>query len=144
LGLLVSNLKAEFSRTCLERPPHHDLDRIATTYIALETEATAWLDAEGVPPEARRLARHASLRYRHQGFELTVPWPAGMIDDASVAEAIAAFHQRHERLYTFAQEDTPVEIVTLRVDAYGLFPPPQLPELPRGGDPRAAIIGHQP
>jgi N-methylhydantoinase A len=143
LGLLVTNLKSEFSRTCLERPPDYDLARIAETYEALEAEAVAWLDAEGVPPEARRLARQASLRYRHQGFELVVPWPSGSVDTAAAAAAIAAFHRRHERLYTFAQEDTPVEIVTLRVDALGMFPPPQLPELPRGGDPAPAIVGHQ-
>jgi hypothetical protein len=48
------------------------------------------------------------------------------------------------RLYTFAQEDTPVELVTLRVDAAGVLPPLQLPELPPGGNPAAAIIGRQP
>jgi N-methylhydantoinase A len=145
LGLLISNLKTEFSRTCLERPPHSfDLDRIAATYAWLEAEAVSCLDAEGVPPDARRLARRASLRYRHQGFELVVPWPSGPVDVASVEAAIAAFHRRHERLDTFAQPDTPVEIVTLRVDALGMFPPVQLPELPPGGDPASAIVGHQP
>ncbi len=144
LGLLASNLKTEFSRTCLERPPHYDLDRIAATYAALEAEAIAWLDAEGVPPEARRLARQASLRYRHQGFELVVPWPAGWVNAKSLQLAISAFHRHHERIYTFAQEDTPVEIVTLRVDAIGVFAQPQPLELPPGGDPRAAIVGHQP
>jgi N-methylhydantoinase A len=143
LGLLISNLKTEFSRTCLERPPHYDLDRIATTYAALEAEAIAWLDSEGVPPEARRLARQASLRYQHQGFELVVPWPAGRVNSASLEEAIAAFHRRHERLYTFSQEDTPVEIVNLRVDALGIFPSPQLPELAPGGNPGGAVVGHQ-
>jgi N-methylhydantoinase A len=144
LGLLISNLKTEFSRTCLERPPHYDLDRIAATYAALEAEAIGWLDSEGVPPETRRLARQASLRYQHQGFELVVPWSSEEVDAASVAAVIRSFHRRHESLYTFAQEDTPVEIVNLRVDALGVFPQPQLPELPRGGDPGAAITGHQP
>ena len=31
--------------------------------------------------------------------------------------------------------------MTLRVDALGIFPQLQLPELPRGGDPDAAIVG---
>jgi N-methylhydantoinase A len=140
LGLLASNLKSEFSRSCLQPPPH-DLDQIAVTYAALEAEATAWLDAERVPTEARRVMRLASLRYRHQGFELAVPWQAGIVDGASLQQVLNAFHARHERLYTFAQEDTPVEIVTLRVDAYGVFPPPQLPELSRGGNPGTAILG---
>ena len=60
LGLLVSNLKSEFSRTCLETPPCYALDRIAETYAALEAEAAGWLDAEGVPAEARRLTRQAT------------------------------------------------------------------------------------
>jgi hypothetical protein len=34
-------------------------------------------------------------------------------------------------------------LVTLSVDAAGAFPPPKLPELPAGGNPGAAILGHQ-
>src|SRR5262249_4349317 len=73
LGLLIANVKTEFSRTCFERPPDYDHARIAATFRALEAEAAAWLDAEGVPAGARQLLRQASLRYRHQGFELVVP-----------------------------------------------------------------------
>jgi N-methylhydantoinase A len=143
LGLIVSNLRTEFQRTCLERPPGYDLERVARVFAALEAEAVAWLDAEAVPHEARRFSRRASLRYRHQGFELFVPWPAGAVDAAALAVAIDAFHRRHEQLYTFAQEDTPVEIVDLRVEALGLFPPPGLPELPPGRGASAAIVGRQ-
>ncbi|MBI3710241.1 MAG: hydantoinase/oxoprolinase family protein [Proteobacteria bacterium] len=144
LGLLVSNLKSEYSRTCLERPPHFDLSRMAAVLAALEQEAQAWLVAEGVPAAEREIAWHASLRYEHQGFELTVPWAGRAVTDESVAGTIAAFHRLHERLYTFAQEDTPVEIVTLRVDAIGRLPRPTLPGLPRGGAPAAAIIDRLP
>lgn len=63
LGLLVSKLKTEFSRTCLERPPDYDIDRIAATYAALEAEALAWFDAEGVASETCHMVRQASLRY---------------------------------------------------------------------------------
>jgi N-methylhydantoinase A len=143
-GLLAANLRSEFARTCLERPPHYDVDRIAATYRALEAEAATWLDTEGVPPRARRTTRQASLRYRHQGFELFVPWPPGPVDGTSLDAAIALFHRRHEQLYTFAQPDTPVEIVDLRIEATGVFPAPVLPELPPGGNPDMAIVGRQP
>jgi N-methylhydantoinase A len=56
---------------------------------------------------------------------------------------VAAFHKLHERLYTFAQEDTPVEIVTLRVDARGVFPAPQMRALPPAGPLEAARAGTQ-
>ena len=143
LGLLVSNLKAEFTRTCLQKAGAFDAATVARVLGELEAEAVAWLDAETVPAEARRITWHASLRYQHQGFELNVPWPSRDVTDASAAAAVAAFHRLHERLYTFAQEDTPVEIVTLRVDARGVFPSPSLRELPPAGPIADARIGMQ-
>ena len=53
-------------------------------------------------------------------------------------------HRMHERLYTFAQEDTPVEIVTVRVDAQGAFPPPRVQEVPLGADSGAALVDRHP
>jgi N-methylhydantoinase A len=144
LGLLVSNLKAEFARTALQRAGAIDLALVARVFAELEAEAMAWFEAESVPEIARQLRRQASLRYEHQGFELFVPWSAREVSETAMAEAIRNFHGMHERLYTFAQEDTPVEIVTLSVAAEGVFPPPKLGELPRGGDARDAISGHQP
>jgi len=141
LGLLVSNLRAEFSRTCLQRPGQANHAQLGAVFGQLQADAVAWLDAEGVPQSARQISRHASLRYQNQGFELVVPWDIPGTGPDAVAAAIAAFHRLHERLYTFAQEDTPVEIVTLGVDAVGRFSPPVLPELPAGGHPRKAITG---
>jgi N-methylhydantoinase A len=142
-GLLLSDLKAEFARTALQRAGAFDCRSIARTFAELEAQARAWLDAEGVPETARSLKRHASLRYRHQGFELFVPWEGRDVSDRSARATVAAFHRRHERLYTFAQEDTPVEIVTLRVDAAGAFPPPAARELPAGGPIADARQGAQ-
>ncbi len=143
LGLLVSNLKAEFARTCLQKAGAVDVAAIARVFAELEADARAWLDAEAVPAEARRISWHASLRYRHQGFELSVPWAGRDAGPAAVDATVAAFHRLHERLYTFAQEDTPVEIVTLRVDAAGVFPAPAMPELPPAGPIGEARIGTQ-
>ncbi len=141
LGLLVSNLKSEFTRISLRRAGAVELSRLASVFAALNADAIGWLDQEAVPEAARRVTWHASLRYQHQGFELVVPWAGTAVTEASVAGTIAAFHRLHEQLYTFAQEDTPVEIVTLRVDAEGAFAAPTMPKAPRGGKPREAITG---
>ena len=130
LGLLVSSLKAEFTRTCLQKAGAFDAAEVARVFQALDQEACAWLEQEEVPAAARRILWYASLRYQHQGFELTVPWAGREVTEAAAAATVAAFHRLHERLYTFAQEDTPVEFVTLRVDAQGVFPAPKLDELP--------------
>jgi len=143
LGLLASNLRAEFARTCVQRAGHFDTERLAAVFGELSADATAWLDAEQVPVAARRLQRQASVRYKDQGFELDIPWAGATVDAAGLQATLDAFHDKHEQLYSFAQRDMAVEIVTLRVDAVGLLPEVRLQELPERGPVAAAIIGSQ-
>ena len=136
LGLLGSEVRNDYARTSLQTPPRYDLAAVATIYGELEDEARAWLAREGVPMADRRLLRLADLRYRHQGFEVTVPWDES---DLALAPLIARFHGRHETLYTYALPDAPVEIVTLRVAARGTvrrFALPRLPTSRRAHRPR--------
>lgn len=142
-GLLVSNLKADFARTCLQPAAGADLSLLSRVLGALDADARAWLEREDVPRDARQISWFASLRYRNQGFELDVPWTGRSVTADSVAHAVADFHRLHERLYTFRQDDTPVEIVTLRVEARGVFPPPRPSELSSGGSLSDAHVGEQ-
>jgi N-methylhydantoinase A len=141
LGLLATDVRNDYARTSLQKPPHHAAAAVAAIYGDLEGEATAWLAAEGVPPDQRRLQRLADLRYRHQGFEITVPWNE---PDLSVDALVRRFHERHRRLYTYALEDAPVEIVTLRVSATGGLRRFTLPRLPaRRGSAAQARTGRR-
>jgi N-methylhydantoinase A len=133
-GLLGTEVRNDYARTSLQKPPDYDLEAVASVYAALEAQASAWLEAEGVAASARRLRRHADVRYRHQGFEITVPWPER---DLSVDALIARFHERHRRLYTYALPDAPVEIVTLRVIAAGRVRRFTLPPVGRASGARA-------
>jgi N-methylhydantoinase A len=135
-GLLGSEVRNDYARTSLQKPPDYDLGAVASVYADLEGQAQTWLAAEGVAPSARRLVRLADLRYRHQGFELTVPWPER---DLAVDALVQRFHARHRQLYTYALADAPVEIVTLRVAAAGRVRRFTLPSLPRR---RAAPTRH--
>ncbi|NKB58120.1 MAG: hydantoinase/oxoprolinase family protein [Alphaproteobacteria bacterium] len=143
MGLLVSQFRADYARTCLEVPPEYDHARMATTFDELEAEATQWFERERVPNAARTLTRHVSLRYRHQGFELNVPWAGNAVTPETTDKTLDAFHALHEQLYTFAQRDTPVEIVTLHVTAEGSLPQPRLTERPSGGTLEEARVDQQ-
>jgi N-methylhydantoinase A len=144
LGLLVSNLRAEFARTCLQLAGRYDVHRIAEVFDELTADALRWLDAEQVAPASRRLLMRLDLRYKDQSSELELAWAgAGRFDEAALVQTIAAFHARHERLYGFRSNDIPVELVTLRVDAIGMLPAVAMPELAAGNSASAAITGEQ-
>jgi N-methylhydantoinase A len=124
-GLLGTEVRNDYARTSLQKPPDYDVAAVAAVYAELEGQAERWLADEGVPPADRRLLRLADLRYRHQGFEITVPWPE---HDLAIDPLLAHFHARHERLYTYALPEAPVEIVTLRLAASGRVRRFTLPE----------------
>lgn len=143
LGLLASSLRAEFSRSAVQRGGRFDLDHIASVLAALSRDATEWLAAEGVPEGSRRVTWHASLRYEDQGSELTLPWAGTAVEQAALDTVLESFHAEHERLYSFRLPDVPVELVTLRVDALGFLPPLRLREIATGGPADRAISGRQ-
>lgn len=133
MGLLVSQLRADYSQTCFQAPPNFDYALMEAAFAELEAEAMAWFEREGVPSAARQLKRNASLRYKHQGFELDVEWQGDKVTPEATARTLDGFHDLHEQLYTFAQRDTPIEIVTLHVTATGSLLQPKLSELAAGG-----------
>lgn len=143
IGLLASTLRADYAQTCIEAPPYA-ANRIAETFARLDAQADAWLDRENAPAAARHKTRSASLRYRNQGFELAVPWEAETVDDAAIAEAVEAFHARHEQLYSFSQRDTVVEIVNLNVTAVCELARPSHQEIAAGDALADAEIARHP
>jgi N-methylhydantoinase A len=141
LGLLASSLRAEFSRSSVQRKGRFDLGQIAEVFAGLERDALEWLQEEGVADSARRMSWHASLRYEEQGSELALPWPGRAADQAALGTVLKAFHAEHERLYSFRLDEVPVELVTLRVDALGLLLALKLSEIPARGPAAKAIVG---
>jgi N-methylhydantoinase A len=100
---------------------------VAAAFLPLTQAAARALDGDRVDPAARRLERAATLRYRGQSFELTVPLKRA---DGSVPEdLVAAFHDAHRARYGYAL-DRDVELATLRLRAVGkttAVPPPSEP-----------------
>ncbi|HET6182248.1 MAG TPA: hydantoinase/oxoprolinase family protein [Acetobacteraceae bacterium] len=123
-GLLSADLQAEFSRTLPKAGPV-DVAAAEEMFAALEAQAASWFAAEGVPQAARRLSRVALMRYRGQGGEISVPWTA------TRSGIEAAFAAAHESLYGFTL-GAEAEIVTLRVEATGMMPRPEIAALPPG------------
>jgi N-methylhydantoinase A len=143
LGLLSSDLKNDFSLTCILRAPDYDLERLTRVFGELNAGAEAWLDAENVPEAGRSVEWFVGMRYIHQGFELTVPWPGTVVTKAAIGEAIERFHVAHHQLYTFSQPEMPVELVLVRVKATGRLAKPEPRLIETRGTATDALTGSQ-
>ncbi|MBI3965139.1 MAG: hydantoinase/oxoprolinase family protein [Chloroflexi bacterium] len=145
LGLLVSDLRADFGRTYVARADEVDPAQITAIYADLEDQARRWLEREHVAPENAVLTRTTDVRYFGQDFELPVPTMAGEIEPAQLGEIIARFHREHERAYGYASPDALTQLVGFRVVATGSVARPQFTATGAGqSDVASAAIGSRP
>ena len=143
-GLLVADFKNDYAKTSIQKPPNYDPPAMENIYRELEGEAAHWLDAEAVPADRRELTRSADLRYAHQGSEVTVELAGGAVEPAWLDAMIQHFHREHHRIFGFSL-DQPVEIVTLRVTAWGQLDSARMAPLSRELNlPAEALPGQRP
>lgn len=142
LGLLVTDLRTDFSLTRLLPLEPASLATIDAAFADLEERAAAWFVREGLGPERRHIRRSVDLRYRGQNYELPVAAPAGAATEAALAKLTEGFARAHEQLYGYRQPEEPIQAVTFRVEASGVTPKATLRPSPTGGaDASAARTG---
>jgi N-methylhydantoinase A len=136
-GALAADMVYDFVTTVLhDCGPSLSPAAIAPLFLPLVQAATDAFDADAVEPAARRLERTATLRYRRQSFDLTLP--LRYADGTVPEDLVALFHEAHRARYGHAL-DRPVELVTLRLRAVGKRAPlPPLCEPPEDGAPEIA------
>ena len=136
MGLLVTEPRYEYTRsalTILQAGDTAAFDNLGQIFDALQAEAAAQLDSDGVPATAHRFTRIAECRYVGQGFELRVEVPEGPFTPKTAAAVAKAFFAVHRTEYGHAFEDQAVELVTLRVIGTARADTLRLPPLPKGG-----------
>jgi N-methylhydantoinase A len=121
LGFLQSEFKNEFVRTFIGPISKIDPTDIADTFANLHRQAEDWLQRENIEPERRTVRHSMDLRYEQQGYEVTVEAAADVAGQAEIEDAVKRFHDVHQRLYG-VRFDVPVELVALRVTAFGATP----------------------
>jgi N-methylhydantoinase A len=141
-GLLVTDLKHDYSVTMIQRAEELDPDAVAEAFARMLEMGRSALARESMTPGEMSFERAADVRYYGQSFELTVPLPDRLLAGGTLAEVLQAFHREHEQAYGFAAADEPVEFVNLRVTAIGKIVKPALRRLDRsGGDATEALTG---
>ena len=144
LGLLLTDLRADFAATHLTLLGDGAGEVIARLFDGLETQANHWFAEEGVLPGNQQTRRIVDMRYQGQNYELSIDVPDGPITAATLAGLGEAFAAAHKRMYGYAAEEEPVQMVTYRIAAIGLVPKAEFrPEADAGPDASAALRGER-
>ncbi len=124
LGLVASDLRYDLVRTHVALCDRVEPGQLSTILGNLRREGATRLQADGFAPDAVRYDVAIDLRYHGQAFELTVPMQG---DDEPLQHIIARFEALYERRYGLRKTGKAIEMVALRVTAFGAVSPMQLP-----------------
>lgn len=132
-GLLATDIEHSYVRTVYEDVDTAAKKTLPDLYNELSELSTSQLQDEGFSKEEVVLNWSGDLRYRGQSYELNAPLQPkdGAFDPEEVKKA---FHQKHEEVHGYREEDEVVEIVNLRLTAIGTIPELRLRELPTKGE----------
>jgi N-methylhydantoinase A len=120
-GMLETEIRKDSGRAYFTPLAVLDRDDLAGTLRALEEEAYASLEDEGIPRDTGRVEHALDIRYVGQEYTLTIPLvgadePLGEDFDANLADR---FHAAHELRFGHANPGAFVELVVVRTTALG-------------------------
>lgn len=115
-GCLLVDIRHDLSRMYQSSVDDIDPADLKKQFKELIAEAKDRLRHEGIPEERMKFEPTASIRYRGQWRSLTIKLPES---DNPLDDAIALFHEEHEREYSFADKNKPVEFYQIGLTAIG-------------------------
>ena len=136
-GMLNTDIKYDYFRSYPVSLDRIDLSELRDILAELGSQGRDKLTSQGVTADAVEIQYSADMRYLDQIYEVTVPVPDPELPDAEFLDQLTSnFHRRYQELYSYAQQDQEVRLITLRVAAVGKLP--RIAQLDRTGDGAAA------
>ena len=135
LGLLVTELKHEFSQTRIMRRGEEDIEKINQQFASMESAGSAVLTRDGLARADITFVRQIETRYAGQSFELAIECVPGRLARADLDAVHEAFHAEHRRTYGHGYPQEPTELVNFRVTAIGRIRKPRLREIESAATP---------
>lgn len=130
LGAALADFRYDYVQTLPRRMEALDLAEVEALLQGMVSSARQRLEA--LPVRGLRLDASLDLRYVGQSFDINVPVAEGPIRKEEILER---FHRLHEGSYGYCDPSEPVELVNVRLSAFGLTPKPtpRAAETPSGG-----------
>lgn len=123
LGCLLVDLRHDLSSMILRTVDGLKVEELKAAFAELQKEGARRLASEDVPEDMQKFEYSVDMRYLGQWRSISAPVK---LDDLSIDSIIIAFHDGHEREYSYRRDDSPVEVYRINVVAIGLIPPLQL------------------
>lgn len=128
-GMLLTDLRRDYVRTRLTAMTGDAITPIRLIFAEMEAQAIRDFRADGVTA-APTFEHRAALRYAGQEHTVDIPFP--ITDADPTLAAMAAFHDAHEKRFTYRM-DNKVELVNFHLVAILEVEKPELAERARTG-----------
>jgi N-methylhydantoinase A len=145
MGLLQTSVRHVYLQSSVGFLSGFPVDRMNDLFAQLEARAMEDVREEGFAPDRVAIMRQVDMRYKHQGYQLTIDCPSADMTESGKLALKAAFDEAHQRIYGASAPDEDAEVVTFRVLAEIWVPRLELPGLDQGdGGAAHAEIGERP
>ncbi|MSO53608.1 MAG: hydantoinase/oxoprolinase family protein [Rhodospirillales bacterium] len=129
MGAILADVKRDYVRSKSIRFSDGDkaMKELARIFRELEVESQKWITNEGDLLGKADFAASGEMRYAGQAFDIKVDIPEMLRKKPNAQRIAELFHVAHERMYSYRDEGSPVEMTTERVRITGRIPPIKLP-----------------
>ena len=137
-GMLATPPRRDLARTTLATVDALSMSDIGDVFASMTAEAKSYFGAEQTNGKALSISTRLAMRYQGQEHSVVT---AVDLEAQTIDGILQAFHEAHERAFTFRLADSPVEVVTyhLAAEIEAPLPPIAPPSLSAGelnGDAR--------
>ncbi len=141
-GQILSDVKYNYMAPAPVRLEGADAaQRLDRLFNSLEARGRGDLQADGFTDDTISVRRSLDMRYVGQVHECTVDIEPFEVTEAALERLKAAFHARHEELYTYSEPHSAVEVVNVESAITGAVDKPARMTVAPGKGAHAALKG---
>ncbi|MDP7667699.1 MAG: hydantoinase/oxoprolinase family protein [Rhodospirillales bacterium] len=134
MGAILADVKRDYVRSRHLRftDGKAALAELTRIFREIEQEASDWISKEGDLLGKPEFAATLDMRYAGQAYDLGVAIPDELRLKPEAEGILELFHREHERIYSFRDLESGVEVTTERIQVIGRIPPVTLPDVETG------------